>query len=162
MNYSINEDLLDLECFKDLQRGNKTATLVVLSFICHWIYISKKPTALVYMGRLADTWSVKQPTIAKAIKHLEDCGLIKCVKPWQRVGSKPGEYVVLDKKGYIPVVTGLYTRSNRAIVSKDTVNNYNNNYNKNDYGFTKPNPSLKVGSMAWILAEEKKQKEKGI
>lgn len=130
--YTINPELLELECLKDLQRGNRTAAFVVLSFICHWTLLAKQPTAQLRLGILAETWNIKQSTFSKAVKMLEECGLIKCVKPWQRVGSKPGEYIIVDKSSYIPGVTKLYTRSHLAIASRTTVNNYNNNYKKND------------------------------
>lgn len=150
MNYNINEDLLELECFEGLKRGNKTATLVVLSFILHWTKIANEPTAMVYQKKLANVWSLKPTTIAQAIKRLQDCGLIKCVKPWQRVGAKPGQYIVLDKKGSIPLVTEQYTRSHRAVASRDTVNNYNNNYKEDNSSYKESSPDwMKSSGTSW-------------
>lgn len=158
MNYNINEDLLHLECFKELKRGHRTSALVILSFILHWTKIGKAPTAILPIKQLSNTWSVKPNTMSKAAQMLVDCGLIKCVKPWQRVGSKPGEYVILDKTSSIPGVTKLYTRSHLAVASRTTVNNYNNNYKKND-SLLESSSKEEIGSMAWVEAQEKKLKE---
>lgn len=134
MNFNINLDLLELECFHGLKSGNKSSTLVLLSFICWWTLWSKKPTAIVPLGRLASAFGVKDGTMSLAVKRLEEAQLIKCVKPYQRVGSHPGEYIITDKPGSIPKVTRLYTLSRQAVSPRYTVNNSIKNYNRdNDY-----------------------------
>jgi len=160
MNYSINEDLLHLECFKELHRGHKTSALVILSFVLHWTRIAKASKAIVPIKQLANTWSVKPATMSQAAQMLVDCGLIKCIKPWQRVGGKPGEYVVLDKSACIPEVTTLYTRGHKPVAFRTTVNNYNNNYKKND-SYDKESSSLVPGSIEWVEMMELKQKQEG-
>ena len=141
MNYSIYEELVELECFKGTERGLRNAMLISLSFIIHWTHTGKKPTAKLGLTQMDRVWGVSKASFRKALKILEDCELIRCVKPWQRSSESKGEYVFTGPVSVVTQVLPLYHSGSSAMSLSNRVNNYNNNYNK------KKNSSIKESSL---------------
>ena len=144
MNYSIYEELVELECFEGTERGLRNAMLISLSFVIHWTHTGGKPTAKLGLTQMDRVWGVGKPSFRKALKILEDCGLIRCVKPWQRSSESKGEYVYTGPSSVVTQVLPLYNSGSRDMSLSNRVNNYNNNYNKKNNSFIKNNSSSKV------------------
>lgn len=89
--YTLRHEYTNLPEFEDLNGTSKIAFLLALSQI--GTLTARVGYCDFRKGDMARDTGITSAIFSRVLKILEDAGYIKCVRPWQRKGNKPGRYV---------------------------------------------------------------------
>lgn len=136
VNYNINHELLQHEALRDLKNKELLVVWLVWSQIMHMTWHQKKPWAF-RQGDFCLDLKISQSTCSSALKYLISKDLIKCIKPYSKIGNQPGIYAVTGAS--IRFQRNQYQKHSKPVSPSDRVNNVNNIIRDDDVKTSPPN-----------------------
>jgi len=162
INYSLNHDILKLPVFTEekLTTTEHLVTWIVLCQIAH--FTQNAGNCRLNKNEMTKDLGCHHTFLKKATDLLTKYDMIKEIVPSRKALHLPAVYVTT--KSYVTGCKKVCHRVTKAMSQGDQDNN-NNYYKQNNDGFNKPHDSSmanphKIGTIAWVEAEELKLKLK--
>ena len=135
LNQSVHWSLLDHEIMPE-KGSNRICTWIVWCQIIHLSWFTKTKSCTFYQTQIAEATTYSANTVKAALTLLLDKGMIRCIKPYQRKGSKAGIYGLTPAS--IRIAQKLYQKQSSAVSASDRVNNVNYDNRVDDINISPP------------------------